>query len=181
MRDFTSSRVKVIPPSGIRKFFDLILTMENVISLGVGEPDFNTPWTAAEAGIHAIEQGYTSYTSNKGLLPLRQLISRDLLDRYGVRYDPDDEIIITSGVSEALDIAIRSVVDPGDEVLIAEPCYVAYSPCVTLAGGIAIPVPCEAANKFKLNPDTLVEAISSKSKVVIMNYPNNPTGDYDSS
>lgn len=176
MRDFTSARAKIIPPSGIRKFFDLILTMEDVISLGVGEPDFNTPWAAAEAGIYAIERGHTSYTSNKGLLPLRQLVSKDLLNRYGLQYDAEDEIVITTGVSEALDIAIRSVVDFGDEVLVVDPCYVAYSPCVTLAGGTAIPVPCKAANQFKLSPDTLMERVSPKSKVVIMNYPNNPTG-----
>lgn len=176
MRDFISSRAKDVPPSGIRKFFDLLLTMEDVISLGVGEPDFNTPWSISEAGIYAIEQGHTSYTSNKGLLPLRQLLSRDLKERYGLTYDPEYEIIITSGVSEALDIALRAVVEPGDEVLVAEPCYVAYSPCVTLAGGSPVPVPCTEDNRFRLTPDALMERITPRSKALVMNFPNNPTG-----
>jgi aminotransferase len=176
MRDFVSSRARDIPPSGIRKFFDLLLTMEDVITLGVGEPDFNTPWTVSEAGIYAIEQGHTSYTSNKGLLLLRQLISRDVAQRYGVQYDPDCEIIVTSGVSEGLDIALRAVIDPGDEVLVAQPCYVAYAPCATLAGGLSIPVPCDVSNHFRLEPETLMERITSKSKVLVINFPNNPTG-----
>ena len=176
MRNFVSSRAHTIPPSGIRKFFDLLLSMEDVITLGVGEPDFNTPWSVAEAGIYAIEQGYTSYTSNKGLLPLRQLVSRDFNHRYGVRYDPETEIIITSGVSEGLDIALRSVIDPGDEVLVAEPCYVAYAPCVTLAGGVPVPVPCDSTREFRLTPDALMEKITAKSKILVMNFPNNPTG-----
>jgi aminotransferase len=176
MRDFVSSRAQEIPPSGIRKFFDLLLTMEDVITLGVGEPDFNTPWTVSEAGIYAIEQGHTSYTSNKGLLPLRQLISRDFAHRYGVHYDPDREIVVTSGVSEGLDIALRAVIDPGDEVLVAQPCYVAYAPCATLAGGVSVTVPCEAAHHFRVNPDILMERITRNSKVLVTNFPNNPTG-----
>jgi aminotransferase len=176
MRDFVSSRANTIPPSGIRKFFDLLLTMEDVITLGVGEPDFNTPWTVSEAGIYAIEQGHTSYTSNKGLFPLRQLISRDFTHRYGVHYDPDREIIVTSGVSEGLDIALRAVIDPGDEVLVAQPCYVAYAPCATLAGGVSVSVPCDAAHQFRVDPDTLMERITPKSKVLVTNFPNNPTG-----
>jgi aminotransferase len=176
MRDFVSSRANTIPPSGIRKFFDLLLTMEDVITLGVGEPDFNTPWTVSEAGIYAIEQGHTSYTSNKGLFPLRQLISRDFTHRYGVHYDPDREIIVTSGVSEGLDIALRAVINPGDEVLVAQPCYVAYAPCATLAGGVSVSVPCDAAHQFRVDPDTLMERITPKSKVLVTNFPNNPTG-----
>jgi aminotransferase len=176
MRDFVSSRARDIPPSGIRKFFDLLLTMEDVITLGVGEPDFNTPWTVSEAGIYAIEQGHTSYTSNKGLPVLRQLISRDLAQRYGIRYDSDNEIIVTSGVSEGLDIALRAVIDPGDEVLIAQPCYVAYAPCTMLAGGVAVPVMCDASHHFRLDPTALMEQITSKSKALVMNFPNNPTG-----
>ncbi|MDD1673787.1 MAG: aminotransferase class I/II-fold pyridoxal phosphate-dependent enzyme [Methanomicrobiales archaeon] len=176
MKDFISSRARGIPPSGIRKFFDLLLTIEDVITLGVGEPDFNTPWTVAEAGIYAIEQGHTSYTSNKGLLPLRQQISRDFQQRYGVRYDPENEIIITSGVSEGLDIALRAVIDPGDEVLVAQPCYVAYAPCADLAGGISVPVPCDAGHEFRLLPDTVMERITRKSKILVINFPNNPTG-----
>jgi aminotransferase len=176
MRNFVSARAREIPPSGIRKFFDLLLTMEDVITLGVGEPDFNTPWTVAEAGIYAIEQGHTSYTSNKGLLPLRRMVSRDLQQRYGIRYEPETEIVITSGVSEGLDIALRAVIDPGDEVLISQPAYVAYAPCATLAGGVSIPVPCRAPQQFRLTPDALMEGITAKSKVLVMNYPNNPTG-----
>lgn len=176
MRGFISERAQRIPPSGIRKFFDLILTMEDVISLGVGEPDFSTPWGVAEAGVYAIEQGHTSYTSNKGLLPLRELVSRYLKRRCRLQYDPHEEIIITSGVSEAVDIALRAVVDPLDEVLVAEPSYVAYSPCVTLAGGVPVPVPCRQSDGFRLNADMLTERITPRTKALMINFPNNPTG-----
>jgi aminotransferase len=176
MREHGSARARAIPPSGIRRFFDLILTMDDVISLGVGEPDFETPWNVAEAGIYAIEQGHTSYTSNKGLLPLRQAVAGDLLRRYGLSYDPEEEIIITSGVSEAADIAIRALVDPGDEVLVADPSYVSYGPCVTLAGGKPVPVPCREKDEFTLTPDALAEKVTRKSRVLVMNFPNNPTG-----
>ncbi|MCX6697616.1 MAG: aminotransferase class I/II-fold pyridoxal phosphate-dependent enzyme, partial [Methanoregula sp.] len=176
MRNFISERAHDIPPSGIRKFFDLVLTMEDVISLGVGEPDFRTPWNICESGIYSIEQGVTSYTSNKGLLPLRETLSRHLRERYNLKYNSDDEIIITSGVSEGLDIAIRAIVDPGDEVLIAQPCYVSYAPCVTLAGGIPVPVECTESDHFKLNPDTLQEKLTPKAKVLMINFPSNPTG-----
>ena len=176
MRNFISERAHDIPPSGIRKFFDLVLTMEDVISLGVGEPDFRTPWNICESSIYSIEQGVTSYTSNKGLLPLRETLSRHLREHYNLTYNSDDEIIITSGVSEGLDIAIRAIVDPGDEVLIAQPCYVSYAPCVTLAGGIPVPVECTESDHFKLNPDTLQEKLTPKTKVLMINFPNNPTG-----
>lgn len=176
MKDFISKRAKTIPPSGIRKFFDLALTMEEVISLGVGEPDFCTPWNICEASIYSIEQGGTAYTSNRGLQPLREAISYSLGKNYGLSYDPDREMIITTGVSEGLDIAVRAVVDPGDEVLVAEPCYVSYSPCVTLAGGIPVPVPCSEKDHFRLNPDMLMEKITARSKALIINFPNNPTG-----
>ena len=176
MRNFISERAHDIPPSGIRKFFDLVLTMEDVISLGVGEPDFRTPWNICESSIYSIEQGVTSYTSNKGLLPLRETLSRHIRERYNLTYNSDDEIIITSGVSEGLDIAIRAIVDPGDEVLIAQPCYVSYAPCVTLAGGIPVPVECTESDHFKLNPDTLQEKLTPKTKVLMINFPNNPTG-----
>lgn len=176
MKDFISKRAKTIPPSGIRKFFDLALTMEEVISLGVGEPDFCTPWNICEASIYSIEQGGTAYTSNRGLQPLREAISYSLGKNYGLSYDPDREMIITTGVSEGLDIAVRAVVDPGDEVLVAEPCYVSYSPCVTLAGGIPVPVPCSGKDYFRLNPDMLMEKITARSKALIINFPNNPTG-----
>lgn len=176
MRDVISQRAREIPPSGIRKFFDLALTMEEVISLGVGEPDFPTPWNLCEASIYSIEQGGTSYTSNRGLQSLREALSRYLHDHYHLSYNPNEEMIITTGVSEGLDIAIRAVVDPDDEVLVAEPCYVSYSPCVSLAGGIPVPVRCVEEDHFCLNPDRLMEKITPKSKALIINFPNNPTG-----
>lgn len=176
MRDFVSQRARVIPPSGIRKFFDLALTMEEVISLGVGEPDFSTPWNLCEASIYSIEQGGTSYTPNRGIQPLREAVSRWLSGHYGVSYNPDTEMIITTGVSEGLDIAIRAVTDPGDEIIVAEPSYVSYSPCVTLAGGVPVPVECLEKDHFKLKADRLMEAISPKTKALIINFPNNPTG-----
>ena len=176
MRNFISERASGIPPSGIRKFFDLALTMEDVISLGVGEPDFRTPWNICESSIYSIEQGTTSYTPNKGLPALRETLSGYLKQHYNLHYNSDDEIIITSGVSEALDIAIRAIVDPGDEVLIAQPSYVSYAPCVTLAGGLPVPVECTESDRFKLNPDTLQEKITRKTKALMINFPNNPTG-----
>jgi aminotransferase len=176
MRNFVSERAQSIPPSGIRKFFDLALTMDNVISLGVGEPDFRTPWNICESSIYSIEQGTTSYTSNKGLPSLRDALSRYLGQHYNLPYTSNDEIIITSGVSEALDIAIRSVVDPGDEVAIAQPSYVSYAPCVTLSGGRPVPVRCTEKDHFKLNPEALQEQITPKTKALIINFPNNPTG-----
>ena len=176
MRQRGSARAREIPASGIRKFFDLLLTIEDVISLGVGEPDFDTPWNVAEAGIYAIEQGHTSYTSNKGLLPLRKHVAWDLEKRYGISYDPEEEIVITTGVSEAADIAIRALVDPGDEVLVAEPSYVSYSPCVTLTGGKPVSVACPEEDEFRLTPDALMEKVTRKSRVLVMNFPNNPTG-----
>ncbi|HSA37718.1 MAG TPA: aminotransferase class I/II-fold pyridoxal phosphate-dependent enzyme [Methanoregula sp.] len=176
MRNFVSRRAEEIPPSGIRKYFDLILTMEDVITLGVGEPDFRTPWNICESSIYSIEQGTTSYTSNKGLQSLREALSRDLEQRYSLRYSADSEMIITTGVSEGLDIALRAVTDPGDEVLIAQPSYVSYAPCVTLAGGSPVPVRCTEKDRFRLNPDLLAEKITSRSKALIINFPNNPTG-----
>jgi aminotransferase len=176
MRTFTSERARVIPPSGIRKFFDLVMTMDDVISLGVGEPDFRTPWNICESGIYSVEQGTTSYTSNKGLQPLREHLARHLWQQYNLQYDPDHEMIITTGVSEALDIAIRAVTDPGDEIAIAQPGYVSYAPCVTLAGGVPVPVRCEEKDHFRLNPDILQEKITRKTKALIINFPNNPTG-----
>jgi len=176
MRNFVSRRAGEIPPSGIRKYFDLILTMDDVITLGVGEPDFRTPWNICESSIYSIEQGTTSYTSNKGLQSLREALSRDLEQRYSLRYSADSEMIITTGVSEGLDIALRAVTDPGDEVLIAQPSYVSYAPCVTLAGGSPVPVRCTEKDRFRLNPDLLAEKITSRSKALIINFPNNPTG-----
>jgi aminotransferase len=176
MRNFISDRAHNIPPSGIRKFFDLALTIEDVISLGVGEPDFRTPWNICESSIYSIEQGVTSYTPNKGLPVLRESLSNYLQQHYNLPYNSDNEIIITSGVSEGLDIAIRAIVDPGDEVLIAQPSYVSYAPCVTLAGGIPVPVQCTEPDRFKLNADALQDKITGKTKALMINFPNNPTG-----
>ncbi len=176
MRNFVSARARAIPPSGIRRFFDIAQTMEDVISLGVGEPDFVTPWCVCEASIYSIEQGSTAYTSNKGTPQLRGAISRYLDTRFGTRYDAEEEIVVTCGVSEAADIAIRAVVDPGDEVLVAEPSYVSYTPCVSLAGGTPVTVPCRAADEFRLTADALAERITPRTKVLIANFPNNPTG-----
>ena len=176
MRNFISERAHNIPPSGIRKFFDLALTIEDVISLGVGEPDFRTPWNICESSIYSIEQGVTSYTPNKGLPVLRESLSNYLQQHYNLPYNSDNEIIITSGVSEGLDIAIRAIVDPGDEVLIAQPSYVSYAPCVTLAGGIPVPVQCTEPDRFKLNADALQDKITGKTKALMINFPNNPTG-----
>ena len=152
MRDHVSRAARAIPPSGIRRFFDLVQTMDDVISLGVGEPDFATPWKAIDACMYALEQGQTWYTSNRGMLALRERITDDLARDFGLCYDPETEVIVTAGVSEGLDIAIRAVTDPGDEVLVAEPSYVSYSPCVTLAGGVPVAVPCTARDRFRLDP-----------------------------
>ncbi|KQC05059.1 MAG: aromatic amino acid aminotransferase [Methanoculleus sp. SDB] len=176
MTDRVSRKAREIPPSGIRKFFDLIQDMEDVISLGVGEPDFATPWNICESSIYSIEQGTTSYTSNRGMPALCEEVTRYLDRRFHLTYNPKNEIIITSGASEALDIAVRAIVDPGDEVLVAEPCYVAYAPNVMLAGGHPVPVPCREQDAFRLTADALLEAVSSRSKAVMINFPNNPTG-----
>jgi len=176
MRDFVSGRAREIPPSGIRRFFDIAESMEDVISLGVGEPDFATPWGICEASIHSIEQGATSYTSNRGMQNLRVTLAEDLRRRYGLTYDPESELVITSGVSEALDIAVRAVVDPGDEVLVAEPCYVSYGPCVTLAGGAPVWLHCREEDQFRVTPEALAEAIGPRTRALIANFPSNPTG-----
>ncbi|MGC9435658.1 MAG: aminotransferase class I/II-fold pyridoxal phosphate-dependent enzyme [Methanomicrobiales archaeon] len=176
MSDFVSGRAREIPPSGIRRFFDIAESMEGIISLGVGEPDFATPWGICEASIHSIEQGMTSYTPNRGMADLRTILAGDLRRRYGLAYDPDSEMIITSGVSEALDIAVRAVVDPGDEVLVAEPCYVSYAPCVTLSGGTPVWLHCREEDQFRITPEALAEGISPRTRALIANYPSNPTG-----
>ena len=175
-RDFVSERAKIIPTSGIRRFFDLASQMENVISLGVGEPDYSTPWHICDAAITSIEQGHTAYTSNAGMESLRCELSRFLQDHYQVEYNPVNEMIITTGVSEGLDIVIRAIVNPGDEVLVVDPSYVSYSPCVTMAGGIPVPLPCTEKDRFRLTPDVLMEHITAQSKVLVLNFPNNPTG-----
>lgn len=176
MRSFVSRMAAEIPPSGIRKFFDLLLTMDNVISLGVGEPDFDTPWNVSQAAIASIEKGMTMYTSNRGLAELRELLAADLDRRYHTKYCPETEMIVTSGVSEALDVAVRAVVDPGDEVLVVDPCFVSYQPEVLMAGGRPKSLPCRAEDQFKVTPEALMESVTPKTKVLMINFPNNPTG-----
>ncbi|MFH1323428.1 MAG: aminotransferase class I/II-fold pyridoxal phosphate-dependent enzyme [Methanobacteriota archaeon] len=173
---FVAEKVKSIPPSGIRKFFDLVLEMDGVISLGVGEPDFVTPWHIREACIYSLEKGVTSYTSNYGLLELRELISKCYRKDHSVNYDPRNEILITTGVSEAADLAFRAVIDPGDEVIVPEPCYISYKPSVSLAGGKPIPVPTYQENEFRVTADQINKNITKKTKALVLSYPNNPTG-----
>ncbi len=175
-RNLISKKVQKLAPSGIRAFFDLVLGMEDVVSLGVGEPDFVTPWNIRETGIFSIEQGYTSYTSNKGLYKLRLIIHRLLKQRFGLKYCADEEILITVGVSEALDLAMRAIINPRDEILIPEPCYVSYGPVVELAGGKAVNLPTKQKDGFKITPQMLERACNKKTKGIILNYPSNPTG-----
>ncbi len=175
MRNPLSKTVMELQPSGIRRFFDVANTMENVISLGVGEPDFDTPWHVREEGIYSLEQGRTYYTSNAGLLPLRQEISRYLGERFDLPYGPE-EILVTVGGSEAIDVAFRAMLDPGDEVIIPEPCFVSYLPCVKMAGGVPVEIPLEEKDQFKLTPDKLRGAVTDKTKIVVLPFPNNPTG-----
>ncbi len=170
-----SKVVQDLQPSGIRAFFDLVLGMKEVISLGVGEPDFVTPWNVRESAIFSLEQGYTSYTSNKGMMKLRLQICRFLKSRYGIDYNPDDEILITVGVSEALDLTMRAILNPGDEVLIPEPCYVSYGPVTALAGGKPVYISTAKTN-FKLTAEDIERHCNKNTKVIIFNYPSNPTG-----
>ncbi len=175
MNNIISKKVQEIQPSGIRAFFDLVLGMKDVISLGVGEPDFVTPWPIREAGIYSLEEGFTSYTSNKGLYKLRLGISRYLKNRHNLDYSPDEEILITVGASEGLDLALRAIINPGDKILIPSPSYVSYGPVSELAGGIPVFVDTKQ-DGFKLKPKTLEKYIDKKTKALILNYPNNPTG-----
>ena len=173
---FLSEKVQTIRPSGIRKFFDLASQMEGVISLGVGEPDFDTPWHIREAAIYSIEEGRTHYTANQGLLELREEIVSYAKRRFNLDYDPNDNVIVTVGGSEAIDIAMRALVNPGDEVILMEPCYVAYTPSVELCGAKPVHIKLEHKDEFKLTPEKLEAAITPKSKVMLLNYPSNPTG-----
>lgn len=174
-KNMISKKVEKMQPSGIRVFFDLVLGMKDVISLGVGEPDFVTPWQIREAGIYSLEQGFTSYTSNKGLYKLRLEISRYLKNKFSVEYDPDEEILITVGVSEGLDLAFRSLINPNDKVIIPIPSYVSYGPVCELAGGIPVYID-TSREGFKLTPKMLEKAIDKKTKAMVFNYPANPTG-----
>lgn len=168
--------VKNMPPSGIRKYFDMVNEMEDVISLGVGEPDFFTPWNVTEAGIYSLEQGHTHYSSNAGFVELRNEIAKYLYRKFDLSYNPLDEIIVTVGGSEGIDIALRALVGPGDEVIIPEPSFVAYKGCTAFTGATAKVLNLKAENQFKLTPEELEEAITPKTKVVIIPFPNNPTG-----
>ena len=171
-----SKLVKEIPPSGIRVFFDLVLGMKDVISLGVGEPDFVTPWNIREKAIFSLEEGYTSYTSNKGMVELRREISRYLEHKYGLDYDPEEEILITVGVSEGYDLAIRAITDRGDKILVQEPTYVSYAPVATLCGAKVIRIKTEPRDGFKITPRDIGNGCDKKTRAIVLNYPNNPTG-----
>ncbi|MCG0277294.1 MAG: aminotransferase class I/II-fold pyridoxal phosphate-dependent enzyme [Thermanaeromonas sp.] len=173
---FISPVVKNLRPSGIRRFFDLVANTKGVISLGVGEPDFVTPWHIREACVQALERGYTMYTSNLGMPELRRAVARYLEERFGLSYHPDKQILVTIGASEAVDLALRTVLNPGDEVLIPEPCYVSYKPITLLCGGVPVEVPTTQARNFQPNPQEIEKRISPKTKLLILCYPNNPTG-----
>lgn len=171
-----SDKIKNIKPSGIRKFFDLAAMMKGVISLGVGEPDFPTPWTVRKAAIDTLEKKRIIYTANSGLAELREEIANYTNKKIGVQYDPVHEVVVTVGGSEAIDIAVRALVDPGDEVLVVEPCFVCYAPIVELMGGVAVPIETKVENNFKLTAQELKEKITDKTKLLILPFPNNPTG-----
>ncbi|NRT73521.1 aminotransferase class I/II-fold pyridoxal phosphate-dependent enzyme [Clostridium beijerinckii] len=176
LEDMVLDNVKNMPPSGIRKYFDIINEMDDVISLGVGEPDFVTPWNVREAGIYSLEQGHTHYSSNAGFIELRSEISKYLHRRFNLNYNPEDEIIVTVGGSEGIDIALRALVGPGDEVIVPEPSFVAYKGCTAFTGATAKVLNLKAEDEFKLTPEDLEKAITPKTKVVIIPFPNNPTG-----
>ena len=176
MRDPLSRKVVHIKPSGIRKFFDVVQEMPEAISLGVGEPDFDTPWHVREEGIYALEHGRTFYTSNAGLLELRQAIGRYIFRKYNLNYDPATEMLITVGGSEGIDLALRAMLDPGDEVILPLPAYVSYLPCIELADGVPVTIDLQEKNRFKLTGEELMGAVTDRTKILILSYPNNPTG-----
>ena len=176
MRDPLSNTIKDIKPSGIRKFFDIVSEMKDAISLGVGEPDFDTPWHIREEGIYSLERGKTFYTSNTGLKELRVEISKYLERKINVTYDPLSEIIVTVGGSEAIDLAFRAMLDPGDEVLVPQPSYVSYVPCVELTHGVPVTICLKEENQFRLTKEELLESITDKTKMLVLPFPNNPTG-----
>ncbi len=171
-----SEHIRVLPPSGIRKFFDIVSEMKDAISLGVGEPDFVTPWTVREAGIYSLEKGRTHYSANAGIMELRQEISAYLSRKYGLEYDAKTETLVTVGGSEAIDLLFRAVIKEGDEVLVPEPSFVCYKPCAVMAGGTAVPIPTSEEDDFRLTADMLESKITERSKLLVLPYPNNPTG-----
>ncbi|MDO5345517.1 MAG: aminotransferase class I/II-fold pyridoxal phosphate-dependent enzyme [Lachnospiraceae bacterium] len=176
MRNPIAEKARAIKPSGIRKFFDIVSEMEDVVSLGVGEPDFDTPWAVRDEGIYTLERGKTFYTSNAGLKELREEICAYLNRRFQVSYDPIHETLVTVGGSEAIDLAFRAMLNPGDEVLIPEPCYVSYVPCAELADGVPVVINLKAENEFRLTKQELLDAITEKTKILVLPFPNNPTG-----
>ena len=176
MRNPLSQKIQTVEPSGIRKFFDIVSEMKDAISLGVGEPDFDTPWHIREEGIYSLEHGRTFYTSNAGLKELKEEVAKYLFRRFLLTYDPGHEIMITVGGSEAIDAAFRAMLDPGDEVLIPQPCYVSYEPCVVLAGGKPVIIELQEKDEFKLTREQLLSSITEKTKILVLPFPNNPTG-----
>ena len=174
--DFLNHTVRDMPPSGIRRFFDMLAEMKDVISLTIGEPDFTTPVGITRAAIESLEAGETHYTANGGMIELRELIAANLAERYGVEYDPRTELVITVGASEGVDAAMRATINPGDEVIYHEPCFVAYAPCIQLAGGVAVPVATTDATDFRVTADMIAGAVSPRTKAIFLGYPNNPTG-----
>lgn len=173
---FIADKVKNMPPSGIRKFFDIANEIEGVISLGVGEPDFDTPWHVREEGIYSLEKGKTFYSANAGLLELRKEISNYMYRKFNLSYNPKDQILVTVGASEGIDLAMRAIINNGDEVIVPEPSFVSYKPCIKMAGGVPVTISMKAENEFRLKPDELEKAITEKTKAIIFPYPNNPTG-----
>ncbi len=176
MRNFVAKRIQSVPPSGIRRFFDIAATMKDVISLGIGEPDFVTPTPILRAGIHSLRLGDTHYTSNSGTLELRQAVSVQMKHLYDVSYDPEEEILITVGASEALHLALSAILDPGDEVIVPEPCFVAYTPEVVFADGVPVTVPTYVRNDFQVTDEEIERAVTPRTKAILIGYPNNPTG-----
>lgn len=176
IHEILSDKAVALKPSGIRKFFDIVSTMKDAISLGVGEPDFDTPWMIREEGIYSLEKGRTFYTSNSGLYELKYEITRYLQRRFGVAYDPNTEVMVTVGGSEGIDLACRALINPGDEVIIPQPSYVSYEPCVILADGVSVPICLKEKDRFKLTAEDLRAAITPKTKFVVLPFPNNPTG-----
>jgi aminotransferase len=174
--DFLNETVRSMPPSGIRRFFDMLAEMKDVISLTIGEPDFTTPEHITRAAIRSLEAGETHYTANGGMLELRELIAAHLRERYGVQYDPRTELVITVGASEGVDASLRATINPGDEVIYHEPCFVAYAPCIQLAGGVAVPVATTDATDFRVTAEMIRAAITPRTKAIFLGYPNNPTG-----
>jgi len=173
---YISNKIQSMPSSGIRKFFDVASTLKGAISLGVGEPDFETPWYAREAAISSLEKGLTSYSSNQGMIELREAISDYLDEKYGIKYNPAKEIVVTVGASEGIDIALRAIIEPGDEVMVVEPSFVSYKPCIIMAGGVPVPLVTKSEDEFRLKADEIERKITPKTKAIILPYPNNPTG-----